>query len=83
MDGDNFRIRHQCDDGQRNDCPISRIENEQGDEHGKQTQAVKFCEIRMCGRIFYEADEADKNDGNFRSENQCDGRPIFGNDRAT
>jgi hypothetical protein len=80
MDGDDFQIRDERDDCERDDCPTSGVEAEQGGERGEQAQAVKFCEIRMCGRIFSEADVTDDDAGGFGKKDERDQNPVLRED---
>ena len=66
MDGEDFRIRYQRDDGECDDRPTAGIEDEQRDESGEQAQSVEFCQPRMRGRILSKFRVADKNHDGFR-----------------
>ena len=80
MDGDDFQICDERDDCQRDDDPASGVEDEQGGERGEQAQAVKFCEIRMRGRIFSEADVADEDDRRLGKKDERDQNPVLRED---
>ena len=80
MDGDDFQICDERDDGERDDCPASGVEDEQGGERGEQAQAVKFCQIRMCGRIFSKAGVADEDDRRLGKKDDRDQKPVLRED---
>ena len=80
MDGDDFQICDERDDGERDDCPASGVEAEQGGERGEQAQAVKFCQIGMRGRIFSEADVADEDDRRLGKKDERDQNPVLRED---
>jgi len=81
MDGDDFHICDERNDGQRDDCPASGIENKQRDKCGEQAKTVKFCEIGMRGRKFSEFKKADQNHNGFGKKNQCNQKIILLDDR--
>ena len=70
MDGDDFQVRDERHDGELDDRPASGIEDEQA-------HAVKFCQIRMRGRIFSKADVADEDDHRLGSKDECNQNPVL------
>ncbi len=77
MDGDDLKIRDQGDAGQRNHHPASGIAHEQGNERSQQAQAVKLCQVRMCGRIFAKPSIADEDATRLRRQNERDQEPVL------
>lgn len=82
MDGNDFDIRGERNCGEGDDGPASGVEDEQGDKRGEQAQAVKFCQVRMRGRIFSKADVADENHRRLRQKNERDDQPVLGDHRS-
>jgi len=80
MDGDDFNVRGERNRRERGDRPASGVEAEQRGQRGQQAQAVKFCEIRMCGRIFSEADVADEDDRRLGKKDERDQSPVLRED---